>query len=215
MEIDHIFIFTDVPHVAAEELVAWGLTEGSSRVHPGQGTANRKFYSENFFLEILWVQNEAEITSAPLRASGLWQRAPSADHNASPYGLCLVNTPETAAIFATAVQYQPVYFPAGLAIDVLTQAQNLSLPWTFRLPFTGTKAAAAEPVSHRTGMQQLTRATFGLRQHHEADLFLQQLADQPQIQFAGAPKNTLTLVFDEGRQGKTKHCEALGLTVYY
>ena len=59
MQIDHIFCFTDAPQAAAEELLAFGLTEGSNRVHPGQGTANRKFYFENFFLEILWLQDEA------------------------------------------------------------------------------------------------------------------------------------------------------------
>src|SRR4051794_34154336 len=58
MDIDHIFIFTDNKGRIADELVSFGLTEGSSRVHQGQGTTNRTFSFENFFLEIVWVHNE-------------------------------------------------------------------------------------------------------------------------------------------------------------
>ena len=70
MEVDHIFIFSNNQGNEADELVDFGLTEGGNRVHPGQGTRNRKFYFENFFLKILWVNNESEITSelsAPTR----------------------------------------------------------------------------------------------------------------------------------------------------
>ena len=61
MEIDHIFIFSNNSGKEAKNLIEFGLTEGSSRVHKEQGTKNRKFYFENFFLEILWVINEEEI----------------------------------------------------------------------------------------------------------------------------------------------------------
>lgn len=50
MQIDHIFIFTETPDAAAEELAALSLIDGSNRVHTGQGTANRKFYFDNFSL---------------------------------------------------------------------------------------------------------------------------------------------------------------------
>ncbi len=61
--IDHIFIFTHDQGKIAEQLIDFGLSEGSSRINTGQGTANRKFYFHNFFLEILWVQNEADFKS--------------------------------------------------------------------------------------------------------------------------------------------------------
>ena len=63
MGIDHIFIFSNNNGKEADKLVEFGLTEGSSRIHPGQGTTNRKFYFENFFLEVLWVIDETEIRS--------------------------------------------------------------------------------------------------------------------------------------------------------
>ncbi len=52
MNIVHIFIFTDDNGKVADELVEFGLIEGSNLVHVGQGTTNRKFYFDNFFLEI-------------------------------------------------------------------------------------------------------------------------------------------------------------------
>ncbi len=213
MQVDHIFIFVNSPKMVAEELLAFGLTEGSSRVHVGQGTANRKFYFENFFLEVLWVQHEVELKSPTLLPTKLWQRADYLDTHASPYGLCLVNTPDTDELFAPARPYQPAYFPAGLAIDVLAHEHNLSLPWTFRLPFKGKPAATTEPTSHRAGLRRLTQAAFGLAHYDAADPLLRQVAGQPQLQFLSAPTNTLHLTFDDNEQGKTKVFETIGLVM--
>ncbi|WBO86140.1 VOC family protein [Hymenobacter yonginensis] len=215
MEIDHLFIFSDSPHAVAEELRALGLIEGSSRVHPGQGTTNRKFYFENFFLEILWVHDEAEITSPLLQPTRLWERARYATTGTSPYGLCLRNTPDTDPVFTAALAYQPVYFPAGLPIEVLPHAHNPSLPWTFRLPFKGPQAATTEPTQHPAGLRRLTHAAFGLAKYEAADLLLQQLAGQPQLAFGPATANCLALTFDEHRQGQTVHVPVLNLTLAY
>ncbi|WBA43121.1 VOC family protein [Hymenobacter canadensis] len=215
MEIDHLFIFSDSPQEAAEQMLALGLTEGSSRVHPGQGTTNRKFYFENFFLEILWVHDEAEISGPLLQPTRLWERARYATTGASPYGLCLVNTPDTDPVFAAALAYQPLYFPAGLPIEVLPHAHNPSLPWTFRLPFKGPKAATTEPTQHRAGLRRLTHVSFGLRQYADDEALLQQLAGQPQLSFRPAAENRLTLTFDEHQQGQTVHIGALNLAIAY
>ncbi|TAE49222.1 MAG: hypothetical protein EAZ89_14430, partial [Bacteroidetes bacterium] len=102
MHIDHIFICTGDNGEVADELVDFGLTEGSSRVHLGQGTTNRKFYFDNFFLEILWVHNEAEITSDQIKPTGLWQRADVTSSAFSPFGLCLVNSDDTEGLFKNA-----------------------------------------------------------------------------------------------------------------
>jgi Glyoxalase-like domain len=215
MEIDHLFVFSDSPQAAAEQLLSLGLTEGSSRVHPGQGTTNRKFYFENFFLEILWVHDEAEISSPLLRPTRLGERARYATTGASPYGLCLVNTLDTDPVFAAALAYQPQYFPAGMPIEVLPHAHNPNLPWTFRLPFKGPKAATTEPTQHRAGLRRLTHASFGLRQYAADEALLRQVAGQPQLRFGPATENSLTLTFDEHRQGQTTEIEGLNLTICY
>lgn len=215
MEIDHLFIFSDTPQTAADELRALGLTEGSTRVHPGQGTTNRKFYFENFFLEILWVHDAEEINSPLLLPTQLGERARYATTGASPYGLCLRNTADTDPVFEAALAYQPAYFPVGRPIAVLPHTHNPNLPWTFRLPFTGPPAATTEPTHHRAGLRRLTRAAFGLAKYDAAELLLQQLAGQPQLAFEPAVTNCLMLTFDEHRQGQTAHFPALNLTIAY
>ena len=109
MHIDHIFIFSQNQGQEADELVNFGLTEGSSRVHTGQGTTNRKFYFENFFLEILWVHKEKEIRSEPVATTRLWERSNFESNSLLPFGLCLANTDDTDTIFQGSNRYQPEY----------------------------------------------------------------------------------------------------------
>jgi hypothetical protein len=60
IEIDHVFVCTSINGLEADCLRDLGLREGSSNVHPGQGTANRRFFFTNAMLELLWVTDRAE-----------------------------------------------------------------------------------------------------------------------------------------------------------
>ena len=82
MNIDHIFIFVDSKQ-SADELIDFGLSEGSGNVHKGIGTANRRFFFENFYLEILWVENEGEAQS--VEEIGIWERYGGSRHSDSCY----------------------------------------------------------------------------------------------------------------------------------
>jgi hypothetical protein len=62
-KIDHVLIFASIGAPEAERLIAFGLTEGSPNRHPGQGTANRRFFFDNATLELLWVENPEEAQS--------------------------------------------------------------------------------------------------------------------------------------------------------
>ena len=61
MELDHIFVFTQEPEHIAHSLQQFGLTEGTPNVHLEQGTACRRFFFHNAYLELAWVVNEDEI----------------------------------------------------------------------------------------------------------------------------------------------------------
>ena len=43
-ELDHVFICAAAGAPEAASLIAFGLTEGTPNTHPGQGTANRRFF---------------------------------------------------------------------------------------------------------------------------------------------------------------------------
>jgi hypothetical protein len=214
MNIDHIFIFTDDEGKVADELVEFGLNEGSSRIHVGQGTTNRKFYFDNFFLEILWVHNESEIKSESIKQTGLWQRADFKKNNSSPFGLCLVNSEEVEPIFKNSFKYQPDYFPQGQVISILKQETQPTLPWTFLLPFKGQKKNETEPTKHANGINLLTKATFEYPTDNEIK-FHGCFKNEKQIAFLKSSRTWLNLLFDNGKQNQKKEFEKLKLTIQY
>ena len=214
MDADHIFIFTDDNGKVADQLVKFGLTEGSNRVHVGQGTTNRKFYFDNFFLEILWVHDTNEIESEKIKPIGLWQRAKFKINSFSPFGLCIINTSETDELFENAFKYQPDYFPQGQTIDILKNENQSSLPWTFRLPFKGQKRNINEPTEHKNGISLLSKTTFEHRENIEAT-FLNFFEQEQNIEFIKSDRTWLNLTFDNGTQGLTTEFETLKLTVHY
>lgn len=214
MNIDHIFIFTDDNGKVADELADFGLIEGSNRIHVGQGTTNRKFYFDNFFLEILWVHNANEIISDKTKPMGLWERAAYNTNRFSPFGLCLVNSDDTETVFKNAFKYQPDYFPQGMEIDIIKNEDQTDLPWTFRLPFKGQKNNENEPRIHKNDISVLTNALFEYNSISE-NMFLANFKNQNQIQFVKSSRHWLNLIFDNSKQGKKKEFKKLKLTIEY
>jgi len=53
VELDHVFICVDRWAPEAEQTAAFDLCERHSNVHPGPGTANRRFFFRNAMLELL------------------------------------------------------------------------------------------------------------------------------------------------------------------
>lgn len=214
MNIDHIFIFTEDKGQVADQLVEFGLTEGSSRTHVGQGTANRKFYFANFFLEVLWVHNEAEVNSELVTEAGLWHRANFSNAHFSRFGLCFINDDTTERLFDNSFKYQPVYFPQGLVIDVLPNEDNPKLPWTFRLPFKGQKKNETEPTKHEKGISLLTKAIFEYENVVDKD-FLGYVENEKGLEFKKSSRTWLTLIFDNEFQAHSFDFKSLSLTIRY
>jgi hypothetical protein len=96
-ELDHIFICTSVNAPEAEQLVSFGLVEGTSQVHPGQGTANRRFFFKNMMLELLWVNSPIESQSSAIRPTHLWERRSGGNSGVCPFGFSLRHTTPLAS----------------------------------------------------------------------------------------------------------------------
>jgi hypothetical protein len=214
MDIDHIFIFTDDNGKIADKLVEFGLVEGSNRVHVGQGTTNRKFYFDNFFLEILWVHNEQEIKSDLVKPIGLWQRADYKRNQFSPYGLCIVKSDDNNGLFENSFEYQPDYFPNGMTIEILRNENQPQLPWTFRLPFKGQKKNEKEPKNHKNGIQRLTKVNFNYK-NSQTDKYLNFFSEESNIDFTVSEDYGMTLTFDNNKQGHREYFADLKLTIEY
>jgi len=87
-ELDHLFILTDSGAPAADRVAELGITEGSRNVHPGQGTANRRFFFRNAMLELLWVSDPVEAAADPSVPARLLRRWCGRGVGACPFGLC-------------------------------------------------------------------------------------------------------------------------------
>lgn len=195
MEVDHIFIFSDSLGSEADGLVDLGLTEGSSRVHPGQGTTNRKFYFKNFFLEILWVSDEEEIINERTRPIGLWERANHQANKYARFGLCLKGPAENK-LFSGSHAYRPVYLPDGYAIDVLPNHEFPSLPWTFKLPAFPKKTTPKEPTAHLLGIKNLTSVAFGIQKEDLRSPFISYFKEWAHVTFFESSEPQLRITFD-------------------
>lgn len=214
MEVDHIIIFSNDKGTEADELVKFGLTEGSNRVHPGQGTRNRKFYFENFFLEIVWVYNESEARSKVAAPTRLWERANHRLNGSSPFGLCLVNAPDTNDLFETCLQYRPGYVAAGSSFDIITNQEHPYLPWTCRLPSSG-KHTVGESKNHQLGVKKLTHLKFGIRKSDYQNRFTDLLGRESIISFRNAENHNLTLEFDHKQRNSIKKLSTMPLVIEY
>ena len=209
MKIDHIFIFSSNKGQEVDELLEFGLIEGSGRTHAGIGTINRRIVFDVFYLEILWVQNQEEAKTA--QSVGILERSNFKDTHYSPFGLCLADTENHENLFQNAIHFQPDFLPKGKYIEIIT---NERMPWIFKFPSTGRKPKAEEPMHHKVGLKKLTNVTFNLKEKEFTDL-LDTIENDSSINFEKTARDMLTLEFDYGLQGKSKTFECLNLEIHF
>jgi hypothetical protein len=160
MEIDHIFICVKTGAPEAEALKEFGLNEGSPNRHPGQGTANRKFFFQNAFIELLWLDDALEAQSEVTKPTLLYERLTSKDDQTSPFGFCFrpADASEKRVPF-TSWAYKPSYLPSRLEINIADGAP-LSEPMWFFLSYGSrpdtTQNERRQPLIHQAGFMEIT-----------------------------------------------------------
>jgi hypothetical protein len=207
-ELDHLFVWSEVGGPEAERLVAFGLTEGSPNPHPGQGTACRRFFFRNAYLELLWVHDAAEAQTRPAGQTELWARWNSRQAGASPFGVGL--RPAQAGVSGIpfpAWEYRPSYLPAGLAIHVGSNVP-LSEPFWFYMGFArrpdDPRWPTRQPLEHAAGLGEITSVRLsgpGLGRPSEVGRAVARL---PEVTLADAPEHLAEVTFDLGGQGRSE-----------
>jgi hypothetical protein len=170
MELDHIFIFSEAPEQAAQLLQQFGLTEGTSNVHPGQGTACRRFFFNNAYLELVWVTSEQEIKKPVIAKTKLWERSQYKLTNYCPFGLCFRKQNQinnSAALFEDGWQYKPPYLPEDLYVNVASNTDFPKEPMLFEMPFyriapKDYPAEQQQSLNHKKGFQEITKVILTL-----------------------------------------------------
>jgi hypothetical protein len=206
-EIDHLFIWTDVGAGEADRLISLGLTEGTSNIHPGQGTTNRRFFFHNAMLELLWVHDRAEAQSDLIRPTRLWDRWQNRHDGVCPFGVCLRPAPGVGNIVAfSSWAYCPPYLPEGLSIEVGTNSDVLTEPWLFQTPFGQRpdqySVEKAQPLDHEIGFCEITRVELVSPTANTVSPELQSVVNTQQIKLREGISYCLELGFDGEMQGQ-------------
>ena len=161
LEIDHVLVFTSCGGPEADALKIAGLVEGTPNAHPGQGTACRRFFFRNAYLELLWVNNPAEAQSPAVRWTHLLERWTSRDQGACPIGIGFrPGTNGGDQIPFPAREYRPPYLPDTWSLQIATNASVLSEPLLFFLPFGRRPDSHNDrggTLAHPVGVRELTR----------------------------------------------------------
>ena len=131
-DLDHVMIFCDAGAPEADALVGCGLHEGPANTHPGQGTANRRFFFPNVYIELLWVSDAAEAQAPEAEAVKLWDRW-QGRRSACPFGFVFRPGQRPVAPIDSWT-YSPRYFPEGFSIEV-ARDRPPNEPLLFYLPF--------------------------------------------------------------------------------
>ncbi len=222
MELDHIFLIAPAclsqascaknadqllstavtAHAFSQQLSTLGFSEGSSNRHPGQGTANHRFFFDGFMLEFLFVDDLAGLSDKRAAQLGLLSRF--SDTSCSPFGIASRRScaAMSDANYAFGI-YQPHYLPSHLQIQVAKEPLA-SEPLWFHLPFVGGATEQDRPADkearvHANNASRLT--SLVIEMPFEASAASKDIADQLNIELTLGERHAAHIVFDEGRQG--------------
>lgn len=212
MKPNHIFIFCDNHDEVAHELIRFGFIEGSSRIHPNQGTTNRKFYFDDFYFEILWVHNFDEVTNKITTPTKLYERSQYMSNDYSPFGLCVDYAKEDDMLFENCFKYYPTYLPIDSVIEVLTHENAKSLPWTFRWKADLSKIEINEPINFPN--KSLLKIIFGIKINEVRNDYLR-LFKSDKIFFEDSKSEYLKFVFNTQPDRKIYEFKTLPLIIEF
>jgi hypothetical protein len=195
--VDHAFIGCKGQAPEGDALLRLGFVEGSSNTHPGQGTANRRFYFDNFMLELVWVADPEEAQNERTRRTRLWERCEGKDSQVSPFGIIFRSTsiPPAPAPFAT-WPYTPIYLPPGLAMQV-AEGTTLYEPELFYLPFLRRAAVQRnEPVAHAPPIRSIRGLSVGVRARGALSAASRCAEQHGLVSYFEAPQPLLEILFE-------------------
>jgi hypothetical protein len=200
IELDHVFICVSRGAPEAEHLVRFGLREGPSNVHPGQGTANRRFFFANSMLELLWVENSTEAQSEVTSPTQLWERWSNRRSGACPFGV--ITRPRAGESIAApfpAQVYQPIWLPPELRI-YLSPAGVREPMWLF-MPFLRRTDQERRFVEHPSGVREMTGLILESPQPPESPAAAA-VSESGVISWRQGPDYLLTIEFDYCPRGQ-------------
>jgi len=195
LAVDHAFIACAHQAPEGDALLRAGFVEGSGNTHLGQGTANRRFFFENFMLELLWVADPMEAMSAQTLPTRLWERWSKRATGTSPFGIVFRASGEDLAAPFPTWAYHPSYLPAGLAIQI-AEGTGLHEPELFYLPFLKVRGIrAGEALNHAVPIRRLRGLCVGVQKLRELSAAARVIEEQGLVRYFQSPQPLLEILF--------------------
>jgi hypothetical protein len=193
--IDHVFLCVEKGAPEAAKLIEFGRREGAPNTHPGQGTANRRFFFDNAMLELIWVENAAEAQSEQTRRTMLWERW-SLRAECCPFGIILAAAHSGFGRPFDAWEYRPSQMP-GLVLQVASKATLAEPFWAW---FEKPARRPSQPLDHTAGVHEVTRVNL-YGPLLPPDSVAPAMARDDVIGWRPSGQHLLELEFDERRSG--------------
>jgi hypothetical protein len=200
--LDHLILLCSEGAPEANELVRLGLTEGSRNTHPGQGTANRRFFFDNAYLELVWLSNLAELESEPARRLGFLERWLGGRPDSCPFGLVLrpATTEDIQPPFCSWA-YRPTYLLPGRVINV-AEGIPISEPLVFHFGFFSTsRPQAVEPTNHDLGIKSITAVSIDAPMSGPPSQVARMIESLAILSLQPAENSLMTITFDNAARG--------------
>lgn len=213
LHVHHVFICTPVGAPEAEGLLDVGLVEGSPNTHPGQGTANRRFFFDRGFLELLWVHDEREAQSPLVAPTKLWDRWAARGRAANPFGICLSSAEgvDSNLPFPT-WSYRPDYLPDQRRI-LFADGMPLSEPEIFILDWPQAQSSPrTEPTQHPLGLCEMRSVSVGVPDPTSISHTLRAIREAGLVQVHSSATPDLVVEFSAQKEIRLS-VPPLGLTV--
>jgi hypothetical protein len=158
IELDHFFILTTPGAPEASLLKEIGLVEGPASDHPGQGTANRRFFFANSMLELIYLRDVEQARRGP--GSGLLFAERFAAADASPFGLVFKRTADAADAPFPGWAYHADYLSDGRYLHIGDNSVEIREPLCVYQPFAGSRTSNASGTG--SNAHSLTRIQISL-----------------------------------------------------
>jgi hypothetical protein len=198
LSLDHVFLTVSRGGPEVEPLLEAGFTEGAPNVHSGQGTACRRFFFENAYLEFVWVENQAEAEAPAIAPTGLARRG-SGDAGASRVGVCVRLSAECPDPPVETWAYRPPYLKPGQSIPVGRNSGRVEEPLLFFMPPDLTQDLPTP--RHQNGVRRISRVSLVLRSRPELSPEMKWLTESGLLRCEPGESEALRIEFDDGVRG--------------
>ena len=196
----HFFVLTNRPDELATEILQLGLIEGSSNTHPGQGTANRRFFLPGTAFEILYIHDADEALHGP--AAGLRFSERLNQPHASPFGLVVETTDDSKTEPFSGWRYYPDYFANEMFFHVGQNSELLEEPLCVCMP--SQLGRADIPPSQQNPDWVMTE--LGIRLPiAELSPTLETVSQCKTISLVLGEPHQMEIVFNDHQKGQTKN----------